>query len=410
MNRAVLTSRTERIDDPGELLPLLPISGGCAWLHEGEGAVAWGEAARFEVGPGEDRFERAAAWLDDLFAAADVDDPLAAPGSGPVAFGAFSFDPHSSASVLVVPEVAVWRRDGRAWITRSGMGAVPSREVEVVPVSPTEKIRYAGSSIDEVAWLEAVDAAIGEIRADRIDKVVLARDLKVWSKVPLDQRALTSRLNERFPECYTFAVDGFLGATPELLLGRRGARVTSLVLAGTAPRSDDPGEDRLIGERLLASSKDAGEHRLSVESVRSLLGPFCEKLEHDPEPWLLKLANVQHLATSVEGTLAGDVGTIEMIARLHPTAAVCGTPREEALELIRKLEGLDRGRYAGPVGWIDARGDGEFGIGLRCAEVSGSRARLFAGAGLVEGSVPEAELDETRLKLGAMRAALGDLS
>lgn len=406
---SVLTSRTDTIDLPADLLALLPTPDGCAWLHDGDGAVAWGEAARLEVGAGEDRFERAAGWLDDLLGSARVDDPLGVPGSGPVAFGAFSFDPGSPASVLVVPEVAVWKRDGHAWITRSGMGAVPTHEVEVEPVTPTDKIRYAGSSIDEVAWLEAVDAAIGEIGAGRIDKVVLARDVKVWSKAPFDQRALTGRLSERYPECYTFAVDGFLGATPELLLGRTGENVASLVLAGTAPRSADDVEDRAIGEGLLSSTKDAGEHRLSVESVHSLLGSFCDTLAHDSSPSLLKLANVQHLATWIQGTLRDDVGTLEMIARLHPTAAVCGTPTDDALDLIRKLEGLDRGRYAGPVGWIDCRGDGEFGIALRCAEVSGTRARLFAGAGLVDGSVPEAELDETRLKLRAMRAALGDL-
>ncbi|MPZ69146.1 MAG: isochorismate synthase [Actinobacteria bacterium] len=406
---SVLVSRTESFVPTGDLLDLLPTSEGCAWLHDGEGAVAWGEAARFEIGSGEDRFERAAGWLNDLFGSAEIEDPFGVPGSGPIAFASFSFDPTSPASVLIVPEFVFSIRDGRAWTTRSGMDGVPDQELERVPVAPTDKIRYAGSSIDEVAWLEAVDAAIGEITAGRIDKVVLARDLKVWSKSPFDQRALTGRLSERYPECYTFAVDGFLGATPELLLGRTGENVASLVLAGTAPRSADDAEDRAIGERLLASPKDAGEHRLSVESVRSLLGSFCNTLTENASPSLLKLANVQHLATWIQGTLRDEVGTLEMIARLHPTAAVCGTPRDDALDLIRKLEGLDRGRYAGPVGWIDARGDGEFGIGLRCAEVSGTRARLFAGAGLVEGSVPEAELDETRLKLRAMRAALGDL-
>ena len=210
--------------------------------------MAWGQAARLEVGSGEGRFERAAAWLDDLFGSAEIEDPLMILGSGPVAFAAFSFDPNSPDSVLVVPEFVVSQRDGRAWITRSGMDAAPTHDVEVEPVAPTDKIRYAGSSIDEVAWLEAVDAAIGEIDAGRIDKVVLARDLKVWSKAPFDQRALTGRLSERYPECYTFAVDGFLGATPELLLGRTGENVASLVLAGTAPRSDDDTEDRSIGD------------------------------------------------------------------------------------------------------------------------------------------------------------------
>jgi menaquinone-specific isochorismate synthase len=178
-------------------------------------------------------------------------------------------------------------------------------------------------------------------------------------------------------------------------------------LAGSAARGRDPEDDARIGEELLRSEKNRSEHRLAVESVRDVLAPRCAELRTDAEPWLLRLANVQHLATRLDGELAEPVPSLVLAGALHPTAAVCGTPTELALDRIRRLEDMDRGRYAGPVGWTDAGGDGEWGIALRCAEVDGHRARLFTGNGLVAGSLPELELEETRLKLLAMQSALG---
>jgi menaquinone-specific isochorismate synthase len=198
-----------------------------------------------------------------------------------------------------------------------------------------------------------------------------------------------------------------VGATPELLARLQGDDVTSLVLAGSAPRGATPTEDQLRGEALLVSAKDRWEHELAVDSVRAVLQERCDRLEMEG-PGVLRLANVQHLATRLQGRLVGAKGIGDLIAALHPTAAVCGTPRQAALDRIRSLEQMDRGRYSGPVGWLDADGNGEFGIALRCAEVNGSRARLFAGAGVVAESLPEAELEETRLKLLAMQSALAD--
>jgi menaquinone-specific isochorismate synthase len=199
-----------------------------------------------------------------------------------------------------------------------------------------------------------------------------------------------------------------VGATPELLIRRRGASVESLVLAGTARRAAVEADDAAVGAELLSSAKDNREHEFAVDSVALVLAGVCDDLTVDDGPFLLKLANVQHLATRVRGRLAEPLSALELAGRLHPTAAVCGTPRAEAEGLIRRLEGMERGRYAGPVGWVDAAGDGEFGIALRCAEVNGARARLFAGNGIVADSRPEAELEETRLKLRAMQSALGD--
>jgi len=228
----------------------------------------------------------------------------------------------------------------------------------------------------------------------------------VWAEQPLDPRALVHRLAERFPDCFAFACRGLVGATPELLIRRTGQVVQSVPLAGSARRGRGPGEDARLGQALLDSEKDRAEHQLAVDSVWEALQPLCARLEADAEPWVLRLDNVQHLATRFDGVLARPMASLDLAGALHPTAAVCGTPTAAALDRIRALERMDRGRYAGPVGWTDAHGDGEWGIALRCAEVNGPRARLFAGAGIVTGSLPEGELEETRLKLRAMQSAL----
>jgi menaquinone-specific isochorismate synthase len=194
------------------------------------------------------------------------------------------------------------------------------------------------------------------------------------------------------------------------LVRRRGLDVESLVLAGSAARGRDAAADGRLGFDLLHSAKDLDEHRPALESVRSVLSEVCSQLGSDAEPFLLKLPNVQHLATKLWGRLASPLSALELAGSLHPTAAICGTPTTVARELIHSLEGMERARYSGPVGWISASGDGEWGIALRCAELNGGRGRLFAGSGIVKGSLPEAELEETRLKLRAMQAALEGLA
>jgi menaquinone-specific isochorismate synthase len=373
-----LLSIAARVDDP------------IVWLNGGDGMVAAGVAAEVEVGSGEDRFERAAGELRDVFAAL---------GGRAFAFGSFAFDPLSDDSVLVVPEV-VW---GRSWVAAVG-GTDPESFLRDRAPEPADRVRYAGSTISELAWLDAVAAATNRIRAGELEKVVLARDVLVWSEAPFDVPLLLTRLARRFPDCFTFSCAGLVGATPELLVARSGNDVRSVVLAGTIGRGDGAEDDRLA-EGLMSSDKDLEEHRLAVDSVTEPLGRVCSDLKVEG-PLLLRLANAQHLSTRIQGVLERDASALELAGLLHPTAAVCGTPRRDAFETIRELEGMDRGRYSGPVGWVDSDGDGEWGIALRCGRFDGARGRLFAGNGIVGASEPEAELEETRVKLRAMMSAL----
>jgi menaquinone-specific isochorismate synthase len=400
-----LRARTVALDGPLDLLGTLPDPHGYVWVHHGTGLVGWGEHLRIDLGAGGGRFGEAEDRLGRVFERARVEDEVGEFGTGPVAFGAFTFDDARPGSALVIPKVVVGQAEGRSWLTTMGGHDAPPLHAQPSPSAP-ERIRYAGSSISEVTWLEAVSDVVAAIRGGRLRKVVLARDLHVWSKSELEPRALAQRLAQRYPECFTFFCDGLIGATPELLVRRRGGRVESTVLAGSAPRGATPPDDDRLGLSLLASVKDLDEHTPAREAVESVLGSLCSSLEVDSEPWLLRLANVQHLATGLRGTLGEPLSALEIAGRLHPTPAICGTPTPDALGIIGALEGLDRARYSGPVGWVSATGDGEWGIALRCAELSGNRARLFAGAGIVADSLPEDELEETRIKLRAMQSAL----
>jgi menaquinone-specific isochorismate synthase len=276
------------------------------------------------------------------------------------------------------------------------------------PIPPTG-VRWHDGSLPGPQWEQAVAEAVRAIKEGRLRKAVLALDQFATAGEPIDVRILLGRLADRYPECFTFACDGMIGATPELLIQQAGREVSALVLAGTAPRGGNPSEDEALGAGLLASAKDTEEHAYAVASMRDALGPLCDVLDVEARPALLKLPNLQHLGTWVRGTLAAN-GTsrsaLGLAAAVHPTAAVCGTPTGTALELIRELEHMDRERYAGPVGWVDADGNGEWGIALRCAQLSGRTARLFAGCGIVAGSDPVAELAEAQVKFRPMRGAL----
>lgn len=398
---------TTLLPEPPALLGLLPAAGAVSWVRRGEGLVGWGELARLEVtGPG--ALAEAAQWWASLSAGLDVDDRAGVPGSGPVVFASIAFDPAAGTSVFVVPEVVVGRRAGVAWLTTTGSaGQAPA--VPAVAPAALGRLRYADGALDSASWCARVAAAVARIDAGELAKVVLARDLLVRADAPLDGRVLLARLADRFPDCWTFAVDGLLGATPELLLRRTGRELSSRVLAGTAPRGAGA-EDARLAAGLLASAKDRAEHALAVDSVVRALRPYCTALRAPEEPRLLTLANVRHLATDVTGVQRpGGAGLLDLVGAMHPTAAVCGTPTAAAATVIGELEGMDRGRYAGPVGWLDARGDGEFGLALRCAELSAddpAAARLFAGCGIVAGSDPAAELAETQAKFAAFQAAL----
>lgn len=416
---ARLGARTYALARDVELVELAAAVGGdvVLWSRHGEGFVAWGRAGAVEPGAGAGRFAAASAAARALLAGVDA----AGEGPGPLVAGSFSFAAGAPTSWLVLPAVVVRRTAEGAWLTVTGPGAqdapagpgddVLTRLVGRATAGARRSVPWAVADRrprTDAEWTAAVAAARRAIHEGRLLKVVLARDVVVDAPADLDATLLARRLAARYPQCWTFVCGDLVGASPELLVGRHGAEVHSLTLAGSAPRGGSPDADEAAGRALLASRKDRWEHELAVRFVREVLARCCSELWVDPEPSLLRLANVQHLATESHGLLGEPLDAVELAGRLHPGAAVCGTPKSEALALIDELEGMDRGHYAAPVGWMDASGNGEWAIALRCAEVAGRRARLFAGAGIVAESEPEAELEETRLKLRPMLAALGE--
>ncbi|MFI6577954.1 isochorismate synthase MenF [Nocardiopsis sp. NPDC050513] len=406
-------------DGAGSLVRRLPAEAPLAWLTGEDGIVGWGTAARLDVAGAPagtdptdtDRFTRAARWFAELCAHAVVEDEVGLPGTGAVTFGTFTFAPTSDGSAMVVPRVLVGRRGGRAWVTTVAdePGARPEDLLPPTPAPlPVGPVSWTPGSLSRREWMDAVAGTVDRIRSGPLDKAVLARDAVAEAEAPIDVRTLLERLRLRYPSCFTFSVDGMVGATPELLLRREGDRLTSLVLAGTRPRGRDAAEDLRLGQDLLASAKDVEEHGLAVDSLRTALAPLSRELSVPSVPELLALANVQHLATRAHARLAAGVSALDAAAALHPTAAVGGTPTAAAMRLIAEVEGMDRGGYAGPVGWLDGAGNAEWGIALRSARVEGSRARLFAGCGIVAGSDPASELAETESKFRVMREALTD--
>jgi menaquinone-specific isochorismate synthase len=392
-----------RREDEECLLDRLPLADtALAWVRNGDGLVGWGEAARFETsGPG--RFAEAERWWREYTARLDVRDELGVPGSGPVAFLSMAFADDPGSSVLVVPEVVVGRRGAAGWITR--IGEVAETDPAPQPVRAPGRITFEPGQLSVAGYRDAVRTAVARMQAGELDKIVLAHDLLARAEEPVDQRFLLRELARRYPNCWAYAVDGLVGATPELLLRRTGQVVDSQVLAGTTWPRDGVTDEELVAA-LVGSHKDQEEHGYAVSSLADTLRPFCASLSVAERPSVLRLPNVSHLASRVSGTLRGEASLLAMAAAVHPTAAVGGTPRDLAVPLIRELEGMDRGRYAGPIGWIDANGDGELGIALRCAQVSGSTARLFAGCGIVAESDPDTEVREAAAKMVPMRDAL----
>ncbi len=403
--------RTVDVADPGPLLALLPPGDALAWVRRGDGIVGWGAAARVET-TGDARFAEADAWWSDVAAGAVVRDEVDVPGSGLVAFGSFTFDSRSAGSMLVVPSVVVGKRGDRSWMTvigRAGsLPTVPAADVQSAPHRPTGVV-FADGARSGADWEVMVGDAVRRIAAGELEKVVLALDLLAYADAPVDVRWPLQQLATRYPACWTFHVDGLLGATPEMLVRLERGLITSRVLAGTIRRTGDDAHDLALSASLARSSKDLEEHEYAVRSVADALAPHCSSTNVPEGPFVLHLPNVMHLATDVTAVVRDDASSLALAAALHPSAAVCGTPTDVAREMIRELEGLDRGRYAGPVGWIDADGDGEWGIALRCAELDPKdpqRLRLFAGCGIVAGSDPEAEFAESAAKLIPMRDAL----
>jgi isochorismate synthase len=343
--------------------------------------------------------------VDEVLQSIEVDDEVGLPGCGPVAFGALPFDPASPALLHVPDEIFGRSEDGTRWhtvIETGDQGSPVAPSLDRVPsrfaVEPTRSPE---------SWCDLVEEATKVMTDDGLRKVVLAREIVVTADEPFDLTVVLERLRTTYPGCHVFSVDGFVGASPELLVSRAGDIVRSHPMAGTAPRGGDPTSDARLAASLLASAKDRQEHQITIDMVHDTLLPWCSYLDYEAEPSIVPVANVQHLATMVEGRLSSPAPSVlELVRALHPTPAVCGSPREEALAFIRDREGFDRGRYAGAVGWVDASGNGTWAVSVRCADVDGSEARVCAGNGIVADSDPLTELAETRAKLQAMLSAL----
>lgn len=337
------------------------------------------------------------------------------PGSGPIAMGAIPFDPDARTS-LVVPEMTLGRSsDGTAWRTtiwRRGEpepAHPPPQPPQQGPDTPWPPDHFVLSSpCPHEEWCERVARALKHVESGQLRKVVLAREVMVKANRALLIGDILGRLRALYPSCTIFSMGGFVGASPELLVSRRARTVRSHPHAGTVARSGDPETDNALIAELMSSAKQRREHRVVVSSVAEIMAPVCDYLSVPRSPSTVLLRNVSHLATLIEGRLAGEhaPSALALAALLHPTPAVAGSPTGAALALIRELEGMDRGNYAGPVGWVDSRGDGDWVVGIRSATLDGPTARLVAGVGVVAGSDPREELAETQLKLQALLAAV----
>ncbi len=397
MTSTSLIARTIPIDGDVDQLAWAG-NDGVMWLRNGAGIAGRGEALRVPV-----------ARTAEVLAEIGVDDPLDRPGTGAVAVGALPF---SGGGELIVPAQVVGRsEDGVAWVTTISRDGV----ADPAHIDPTEPGLTAASpsrfevnpTVDPDAWMKTVVEARDRITAGDLTKAVLAREVIITADSAIPPSLVVARLRRAYPSCMLFSIDGFVGASPELLVARSGDRVRAQPMAGTAPRSGDPSADARLAASLLASEKDRWEHQITIDMVHDTLLGWCSYLDAEAEPSVVSVANVQHLATAVTGRLSvPEPSVLELVEALHPTPAVGGEPRATALELIADLEPADRGRYGGPVGWVDAAGNGAWAVGIRSAELDGTHARVFAGVGVVSDSDPDAELAETRAKFQAVLNAI----
>ena len=385
---------------------------------------------------GPDRFDELAKRWRALAREAICDPPDGPRGAGPIACGGFAFAPDGGASPhwsafapasLYVPEVSLARRGDEVLLTvatlaqpddtaddllariERRLGELFSAPPPLLDPDPAERSTVAASTPPE-HYEHAVAHAVERIRAGELQKIVLAREVQVHAPAPHDPAAVFGVLREGFGSCFCFCAgrgdDVFIAASPELLIRREGMRASTLALAGSARRSADPSVDDHLGEQLLRSDKDRGEQEIVVRRIERALRPHSVWVAAAEEPVIARMANIQHLATPIRAQLRKPVGAIRLAGLLHPTPAVGGEPLDVAAPLIPALEGMDRGWYAGPVGWTDTNEDGEFCVALRCALLSGTIARCYAGVGVVRDSDPAAELAETDIKLGVLLPVL----
>jgi menaquinone-specific isochorismate synthase len=397
-----VTAVSEKLDSPADLLATLAgPTGSVCFVRGGDGFVGWGVHERFSA-TGPDAAQQIQQWFAEVSAGIRVEDRVGLPGSGPIAFVSLGFD-DDDISVATVPKVVMGRSGGTSFVTR--IGDTPANgSVRRSQVRAPGRVSYADADLSVAGFTTAVAAAAARIRTGELQKVVLAHDLEATTARPVDERFLLNHLAAAYPDCWTFAVEGLVGASPELLIRRTGAMIASRVLAGTAWK-EHSGD--AVSAGLLGSAKDVVEHAYAVQSVADVLARATVDLVVPAAPVPLELANLTHLSTDITGRLDDRAPTaLQLAARLHPTAAVGGSPTEVARQVIRELEPMRRGRYAAPVGWMDSRGDGEFAIALRCAQVQGRSVRLIAGCGILADSDPATEAREAQIKMIPIRDAL----
>lgn len=424
-----LFARTVRWPHARQLATFLPLAD-LVWLRDGEGLIGFGEVTRFTTtGPG--RFAAAESWWQGLMHDGDASIPdrlTSVPGTGLVAFSSLTFSKRSAVdSLLVVPEVVLGSHEGDSWVTVMSASSMPSddevlarlREIVAATdsgepsgsgIERTRQMQVTEGALTEARWMDAVTRGVERIREGEVSKLVLARDVLVTSETPVAAGEIVSNLARDYEGCWTYKVGSLVGATPELLIRSVDSIASARVLAGTLDRRNAPADPDYALNQLAGSQKQLHEHQIAIDSLLAHLRPFTENLTVS-EPFILELPNVWHLASDVQASLRGDgehaPSCLSLLGAVHPTAAVCGTPTEVAGALIAEIEGMERGPFAGPVGWIDARGNGEFGIALRGGVVeSGNSVRLYAGCGIVAGSDPEQELQETWAKFRPMLQAL----
>jgi len=440
LGQPVLASLTAHVGPAFEfdLLPLLDEPEALFWEqpHRGLSCVAVGAAVRFTAA-GEGRFQETKRRLQALLDNAAIDqDSGAALWPAPLSFSGFSFDPGAAddpawfgfaEAMLVVPQVLVARSGSHLFVTTNALidggedADAEARAIEKAvsrllaldmgqPSAPRRARLLDPGPEARAYWDESVRGLTGAIARGEAEKVVLARRVQVEAEGGFDLTEAVRRLRQRFPECTVFAVKAgdacFLGATPEMLVSLRRRTIRADCLAGSAPRGRDEVEDRRLGEALLADDKERREHALVAKGLLEALAEFSSDIQAAPSPCLRRFANLQHLHTPIEATAARRLHVLDLVERLHPSAATAGLPRQASLRLLREHEPFSRGWYAGPLGWIDSEGGGEFVVGLRSALVREDVATLYAGCGIVPGSDPAREYRESELKLNAMLHAL----
>lgn len=412
-----LVVETREIDPVEDLLAYADPASPLAWLRRGNGIVAVGgrmlTSITIPAGRGPLRSALLAQAWRETAATASVDDPVSLPGTGLIGFGALTFDEDSAAdSVLQVPSLILGRYQGRGWLTRIAPEGeeLPDAALAPIPYGPHWAGTVGPGMQTPEGYQASVREAIRRIGAGVASKIVLARDLDGTVPAGADLRRLVRELSTGYPDTWTFSVDGLIGASPETLVTVQDRTVTARVLAGTIGRGADADADAAASAHLASSTKDLDEHQYAVRSLLDCLRPHVRTMASSEQPFLLKLPNLFHLATDVEGELSDGESSLDLVGAVHPTAAVAGTPTPAAVAAIRELEPFDRGRYAGPVGWIDGNGNGEWAIALRCAQFETGPDAIavsaYAGAGIVAASDPETELLETRVKFRPLVDAL----